>query len=755
MRSLPLVLLVAGSALSFPAWEAIGPEGSGYGLMSIVQSYGDPGTLYSVGGPESAGNFVLSSENLGGDWILLASPAYSLQSHPGLIAMTPDGVLLYTQYNQNQIARSTDMGLTWSWVNIPGLYESVNDMCTAPGGTGHAWAVGSAQSTSGGSTRAWFWDSDDSGLGWSGDDMITTSSAAFRISVCTSDPSRIFVAGMMNGPVKPLLLGSTDGGGSWIVQTPAAALSDSIGLAVAVSPENPLIVLFSTRHNLYRSTDGAHTWTVVSGEDWLRDIEFSQTDADLVFAGGDGAVLRSSNAGATWTRETVGSPGDVVRAVCPSRTEAGRVFACTAEGFRYSTDGGDTWLLDNDGMMLVRTECMTACAGSSQRLYAFLDGVFSASDDMGSTWSQRITPSGMNTYTASMAASTADPDEVVATDYNGCIFRSGDGGWSWSVADSSMDWGGDVVAHPSQEGFFLACGSIPVPGGQRMMIGASDDGGLSWAFDDYGDSDSRATAIAFDPVHPDTFYVAGEYYNMQGVIMLRSTDGGASLQEVQTSVQTDILDIAVSPEDPELLLVAGNDGLFRSADFGESWTKVVDCYYPTTVLFDPALPQTAWYYQKDMPLQGVCFSQDAGLTWTIWNEGMLTWSLLDALALFPGQYLFASTGCGAYRLDLVEEGIGGGAPSQGMRRLSVSPNPVTGSCSIIFDAGSTDPVVFTVFDLAGRVVSRFSSEPGSAGMQSLQWSAESEDGHPLGNGVYLIRMESVQGGETVRLTLLR
>jgi photosystem II stability/assembly factor-like uncharacterized protein len=547
MRSLPLVLIAAGSAFSFPAWEAMGPEGSGYGLMSIVQSYGDSGTLYSVGGPESAGNFVLASENLGSDWILLSSPAGSLQPHPGLIAMTPDGVLLFTDYLRGQIARSTDMGFTWSWISIGGSSQSVNDICSVPGSPGNAWAVGRAK-TGSTSLRAWFWNTSDSGLSWGDDDMITTSSEVFRISVCTSDPSRLFAAGKMNGPTVPLLLCSANGGVRWTVQTPVAALSDSIGLAVAVNPENPLIVLFSTRHNLYRSVDGAQTWTVVSSEDWLRDIEFSQTDADLVFAGGNGAVLRSSNAGATWTRETVGSPGDAVRAVCPSRTDAGRVFACTAEGFRYSTDGGDTWLLDNDGMMLVRTECMTACAGSSQRLYAFLDGVFSASDDMGSTWSQRVTPSAMSTYTASLAASTSDPDEVVATNYSGRIYRSGDGGWSWTAADSSMDWGGDLAAHPSQEGFFLACGSITVPGGERMMIGASDDGGLSWAFDDYGDSNATATAIAFDPVHPDTFYVAGSYYNTQGVIMLRSTDCGVSLEEVQTPVEMSMAtEMSVSP----------------------------------------------------------------------------------------------------------------------------------------------------------------------------------------------------------------
>lgn len=744
---LPVLLLVS-SGYAFPAWEAIGPEGSGYGLMSIVQSYDDPGTLYSVGGPEHEGNFVLASGNLGDDWALVASPAYSLQPHPGVIAMTPDGVLLFTHYGQSQIARSTDMGMTWSWVSIPGSYPTlVYDISTIPGGTGYAWAAGR-----GGNGRAWFWDSDDSGLSWGGDDMITTEAEVYRLSVCTSVPLRIFAAGMVY-PIKPLLLGSADGGASWAVLTPAAALSDSIGLAVAVCPDNPLIVLFSTRHNLYRSVDGAQTWSVVSSEDWLRDIEFSQTDTDLVFAGGNGATLRSSDAGATWTRETVGSPGDVVRALYPSRTDAGRVFACTSEGFRYSADGGNTWLLDNDGMMLVRTGCMTACSGSSQMLYMFIDGVFSVSDDMGSTWSQRVTPSSMSSISASLAANVCDPDEVVATDNSGRIFRTGDGGLSWTVADSSMDWpAGDVAAHPSLDGFFVACGTGTASGYDRMTIGTSDNGGQSWTFDDYGDSGAKAYAIAFDPVHPDTFYVAGSYFNTQGVIMLRSTDCGASFEEVQTPALDAIRDIAVSPDDPEIILVAAQYGVYRSEDFGESWTRVVICDLPTTVLFDPANPQAAFYYEY---LQGACFSGDAGLTWTAWNEGMVTHDFVDALALVPGQYMFASTACGAYRLEMGGEGVGGGTPSPGSRRLSVSPNPVTAGCVIDFEVEFLSRVDFRVFDLSGRVVSHFSFEPGSIGRHSVPWSAESEDGRPLGNGVYLIRMESDRGGETARLTLLR
>lgn len=754
MRSLVLTSLIIGPVAAFPAWEPIGPAGAGYGLMSIVQSYEDAGILYAVGGPVSAGNFVLAFDDPGGDWTLLSAPSGIVRAHPGSMAMTPDGVLIFLNIGHGSIATSTDLGLTWSWASF-GSYADPNDVCTVPGSQDHAWIAGRYRSNSSTPYRARIWTTADSGLSWSGSDMMTTPSEVFRVSVCSSAPTYMFAAGKLTSPqLLPLLLGSSDGGAGWSVITPPEALSDSIGLAVAVSPDDPLLVLFSTSYNLYRSTNGGQAWSVVSTEDKLTDIQFSDYDPDLVFAAGEGVILRSSNAGETWIEEVPG-PDESIRAVCPSRTDPSRVFACTEAGFRYSNDGGDTWLLDNDGMMLRWTSCLTASTGSSNRLCMFVDGVFSVSDDLGETWNQRTTPAGMNTAYSTLAVNPYDEDEVICVDYSGRIYRTPDGGASWGVQDSTLTWGGDAAAHPAQDGVFFACGRVDISGDEWMSVGRSDDGGLTWAFEDLGDSPGSAIAIAYDPVRPDTVYVGGSYHNMQGSILMRSTDGGADWSEVQTPVGFyGIYDIAVNPFDPDAILLAGYDGIFRSSDFGATWTKVVDCQYPSCVLFDPQMPQLAWYYQDDMPVQGVCVSYDAGLTWETWNEGLVTWSNLDVLALVPGEYLFASTACGAWRLDLGEEGAGGG-PQPGPATLSVFPNPVAGACSITYRAEAAGRVEFGIYDLAGRLVAHFADEPETPGVRSLQWDPASAAGGDLASGIYFLQMHSAQGTSTARFTLLR
>lgn len=753
------LLAVCTGVFAFSPWEAVGPEGIGNGLSSITQSYEDPSTLYTVGACIPQGNYIHASLNLGGDWVLISSPSGSSQPPGSIMSVTPDGTMLFARVNQDQIARSIDEGLTWTWVSFSSDYSTVRDIVTVPDHAGSAWAAGIGKSTSG-PYRAFFWKTDDSGLSWSSDDLITTASEAYRIAVCADDPDNIYVAGQMNtSPRVPLIMRSTDGGTSWMDVTPQGSLAeDSIGLAVAVSPIDPLLVLFSTRKNIYRSLDGGQTWIVVSGKDWMYDIEFSPADPSLAVAGGNGTILRSSNAGLSWSSVLIGGPGETIREVFPSRVDQNMVFACTSEGFRYSTDAGASWALDNDGIMLVATDAVAASSDPSPRLYMVINGVFSYSDDLGSTWTAAITPGGMNTYGLQILVDPFDRENLVCLDYNGDLFHSTDGGFVWTVDDSTFDGGGDLASDPLHPGVMYAGGYREVGGQDWMCLGTSEDGGATWNYQDMGDSSARLFTIAVDPNHPDTVYIAGSYRNTIGPMLLRTLDGGVTWDSVQTSLQySGIYDIAVSPEDPDVLLLCNYNGLFRSDDFGITWAAVLPCAYAEYVFFDPFTPQRVWSYQHIYSFLGISVSNDAGLTWSQWNEGLVTRYQVNSLALVSDQWLYASTGCAAFRLETYDVGLSGETPCDPLYSgiTSVSPNPIRSAASICFTVTETEPLEFTVYDVSGRAVSSFTELPEHPGANIVFWDPRTETGHPLATGVYFIRMRSTSGASTARVILLR
>ncbi len=114
-------------------------------------------------------------------------------------------------------------------------------------------------------------------------------------------------------------------------------------------------------------------------------------------------------------------------------------------------------------------------------------------------------------------------------------------------------------------------------------------------------------ALATDPVDPDRLYlVAGTYTNewtSQNGAVLRSTDRGATFQVTMLPFKTGGNmparnmgeRIAVDPNDNRILFMGARsgNGLWKSADYGATWTKVTSFPNPGTYVQDPSNPYTA------------------------------------------------------------------------------------------------------------------------------------------------------------------
>jgi photosystem II stability/assembly factor-like uncharacterized protein len=167
---------------------------------------------------------------------------------------------------------------------------------------------------------------------------------------------------------------STDAGATW--QHVGLERSEKIG-RMAIDPRNSDVVYVAAQgplwadggeRGLYRTTDGGRSWNRilhVSDYTGISDIILDPRDPDVLYAasyqrrrnvgvliggGPEGAIFKSTDAGATWTKLTNGLPrGDVGRialGISPQNPDV--VYASIAakpaeSGFYRSADRGATW----------------------------------------------------------------------------------------------------------------------------------------------------------------------------------------------------------------------------------------------------------------------------------------------------------------------------------------------------------------------------------------------------------------------------
>jgi photosystem II stability/assembly factor-like uncharacterized protein len=194
------------------------------------------------------------------------------------------------------------------------------------------------------------------------------------------------------------------------------------------------------------------------------------------------------------------------------------------------------------------------------------------SGDSGVTWA----PTPGNWWTAiktgepfqnpvtQVAVSPADTNVVLIATSTGDIFRSSDGGASWS----QTDYGPNLPAlkrlafHPTRPDLALG---VVYDGSPTL----STDGGRSWhAPTDPPGQTIWLTDFAFDPTD------SNQVYGLCGGICV-SEDAG-STWTVRTKMKSSPEAVVASPTEPGRLWVAADDGVWTSTDGGATLAKLTD-----------------------------------------------------------------------------------------------------------------------------------------------------------------------------------
>ena len=248
-------------------------------------------------------------------------------------------------------------------------------------------------------------------------------------------------------------------------------------------------------------------------------------------------------------------------------------------------------------------------------VYAISRTLLLKSTDRGLSWSKLSIGLDVKGPLESLGISAQDPETVYAAGWGSGVYRSRDGGTTWSnvmgnigkrpvLSVAVSPWNDDLVFATGKDGspawvtstggttwrrigeleqvtsiaFAKDVRGLVLAGDQLGAVHVSDDSGATWSTlpfhaDDGGGIRSIAVSPSFASDH--TFFVGTQHAGVYG-----STDGGASFARTSEGLADPAtISLAISPSfetDGTLWVSTFSDGVFVTRDRGQTWASSSD-----------------------------------------------------------------------------------------------------------------------------------------------------------------------------------
>ena len=527
----------------------------------------------------------------------------------------------------------TAIPLAWSRVNS-GLFlprDEVNVIVIHPDDPDVLFA-GTAQSgvyktINGGLS----WEPAQTGLG--GGDVQT-------LLINPDDPDVLYLSILHGGVYK-----STDGGQTWFEANNGIDLGHfwQFTSYLAMDPNNPDHLVFSSGSAYYESTDGAQSWSPPVNENncLVYEMDFSQ-DSSAIFQyvsspnwceDGFGVYItedgkRLGELVLTNDNDSYNTHSMVVN------PQSGAIYHAHEQNqtLYTSLDNGMTW----DRKNLNRCAKVFAFAGGSAYCTSWDKSLYTSQDDWSSYQKSNLPIDNPNTF----ALSPLNPDTLYVG--GSSIYKSTDGGATWQEAANGIGSGPNQIVYTPNEG------AIYIEQKANQYLCNHQDPSSLYRFDlarSSGELIDQQGCYTFLSQDGESIY---RFSKDSANRLLLSKDGGrtyvpTSIRGVSERTWVNLGQMILEGEEvlyawKDLGEIEGgsNTALYYSYDQGETWELVregpADRYIGGMLYTNPLGGDYIWN-----PNTGLNISEDGGKTWQGCPDHVPTWGQISntLIAAFP------------------------------------------------------------------------------------------------------------------------
>jgi len=545
-----------------------------YAIRSLAVNTHDPNRLYALSSVD-----VLLTANRGQQWQRAAEvPAEAMllatSETAGLLqclVMDPDHPdTLYvgttSAIQQTGILVSTNAGANWASLetglsapNRP-AFINVSALAIAPRAPGTLYAIGdTAQGKR-------VFKTVDGGGTWEYVDNYRDPAVPRCIALNPRNPLEVYV-GLQDGLHK-----STDGRTSWVRSQTGLNAADGSPLdihLVVVDPLQTSTVYACSGNQLFISENAGQTWSlqstiVANTQASILALKADPKAGETFYASVEGGGLyKTQDGGVHWVHIGEPLPAEYITAIEIDPINPQDVYVgYTVKGLGRigkSTDGGTTWPLELTRRITdANISTLVVDPEQPSRLYAGTtgQGVF-RSDDGGATWAPVGTELGRSIQRI-VINTKVDQNPVYALAENG-VFTSLNQGQTWVAAHPIIPWMIDIAPAFKSAQAPVQLTSAPETYVQALGVQAGQPNlpqtvisGQSLGTPD------NLKALSTGPAMPEALYVLA-----QGKGLLVREYASAAWTVLGTGLESASLQaLALSPDDPELILVGTGQGIY-------------------------------------------------------------------------------------------------------------------------------------------------------------------------------------------------
>jgi len=500
------------------------------------------------------------------------------------------------------------------------------------------------------------WKTENGGTTWT---PVFDKEASYSIGCVTIDPGNhetIWVGTGENVSGRHVGIGdgvykSLNGGKTWT----NTGLRQSEHVArILVDPRNSNVVYAAAEgplwasggeRGLYKSEDGGATWKIsleINKDTGVASAEFDPSNPDVIYAaayqrrrtvaafmggGPDSGIYKTTDAGKTWRKLTVGLPagdkgkiGLAVSPINPAIVYATVEAAPDERGFYRSADRGESWEKRNSyisgGTGPHYYQEIFADPNTFDRVYQ-MDPDMRVTDDGGRTW-RPVGEKNKHGDNHAMAFVPGDPDYIL-NGSDGGVYETRDRGRTWRFFENLPVTQFYKIALDNAQPFYFVHGGTQDNGtqaGPSRTLNNHGIGNADWVIT-YG---ADGYAVAADPTDPNIVYLEWQEGNLlrydrksQETVYI-SPRPGADEPPLRFNWDSPVI---VSPHS-HTRLYYGSQHVWRSDNRGDSWTKI-----------SPDLTRNV--FRLEQPIMGRTWSPDA-----LWDHGAMSmFSTITTLSESP------------------------------------------------------------------------------------------------------------------------